>query len=280
MRIAFGEDGMMMMKMKYLVAAGLACVTAPCVAAADQATAPASMSPRLGQGYLKGGVMADSLALSPPPPAPGSASEARDREASAAGLALKGSARWSLATRDADLFGPGATGALSCALGVDISAKTTPRLDRLLRRTIADLGMSTSAIKHAFNRERPFTVNRQPTCTPDWESMLVKDGSYPSGHSAIGYGWGLILAELRPERAALLVARGRAFGDSRRICNAHWLSDIEEGRIAAAATVSRLNADPAFQKDLKGARAELKRAKAQPRDCDGERAALSLTPTP
>jgi acid phosphatase (class A) len=277
MRGVFGKDDMMM---KFLIAAGLSCVMAPSVVAADQPAAPASISPRLGQGYLKGGVMADSLVLSPPPPAPGSASEARDREASAAGLALKSSARWSLATRDADLFGPAITGAFSCALDVDISPETTPRLDRLLRRSIADLGMSTAAIKRAFNRQRPFMVNGQPTCTPDWEPMLVKDGSYPSGHSAIGYGWGLILAELRPERAALLVARGRAFGDSRRICNVHWLSDIEEGRIAAAATVSRLNADPAFQKDLKGARAELKRVKAAPRDCEGERAALALTPAP
>jgi acid phosphatase (class A) len=106
--------------------------------------------------------------------------------------------------------------------------------------------------------------------------MLRKDGSYPSGHSAIGYGWGLILAELFPDRASRLVARGRAFGDSRRVCNVHWLSDVEEGRIAAAATVARLHADAYFRKDLDAARAELAGAKPVTRDCAAEAAALAL----
>ncbi|MBB5686721.1 acid phosphatase [Sphingobium boeckii] len=244
--------------------------SAACHTAAAAAPAPPMAAPRLGEGYLKGAAMTDSIALSPPPPAAGSAAEARDIEASKAGLALSGSPRWALATADADLFGPQATATLSCAAGVAIGPKTTPRLDRLLRKTIADLGMSTSAIKRAYQRPRPFMVNGQPTCTPDWEPVLRKDGSYPSGHSAIGYGWSLIVAELRPERAAKIVARGRAFGDSRRICNAHWLSDVEEGRIAAAATFARLNADPVFQKDIKAARAELKKAKASPEGCDSE----------
>lgn len=246
----------------------LATIGAPAEQPAQQAAS------RLGSGYLGGTAMPDSALLSPAPPASGSAAEARDVEASRAALALRGSARWELATRDADLFSPAATAAFSCAAGVDIGPQATPRLDRLLRKTMADLGMSTSAIKRQYQRQRPFMVNGEPTCTPDWEPMLRKDGSYPSGHSAIGHGWGLILAELLPQRASALVARGRAFGDSRRICNLHWLSDVEEGRIAAAATVARLHADRTFQKDLKAARAELARAKVPPRDCDREKQAL------
>jgi acid phosphatase (class A) len=105
---------------------------------------------------------------------------------------------------------------------------------------------------------------------------LRKDGSYPSGHSAIGYGWALILTQLLPDRAAALVARGRAFGDSRRICNAHWLSDIEEGRVTAAMTVARLNADPRFLAHLAAVRAELRTNRPQPKGCDVEAAALAL----
>lgn len=246
---------------------------APPVAAADQPPVP-----RLGEGYLKPVVMVDSPLLSPAPPAKGSAAEARDVEAANAAIALRGSARWSLAIADADLFSDRATHALSCAAGVEIGPKTTPRLNRLLRRSAADLGMSTSAIKKLYQRPRPFMVNGQPSCTPDWEVMLRKDGSYPSGHSAIGYGWGLILAELRPGRAARIVARGRAFGDSRRICNVHWLSDIEEGRIAAAATVARLNSDKAFLKDMKTARAELRRVQDPPQGCEAEQQALAAAP--
>lgn len=235
---------------------------------------PASSS--LGQGYLANAAPEDSLLLSPPPPAPGSVAEARDAEASRAGLALRGSPRWDLATSDAELTTPSATAVMSCAAGVAIGPQTTPKTDKLLRRAMPDLGQSTSAIKARYQRPRPFMVNGAPTCTPAAEAGLRQNGSYPSGHSAIGYGWGLILAELLPARANQLVARGRAFGDSRRVCNVHWLSDIEEGRIAAAAVFARLNAEPAFQKDLKAARAELRKATAAPVACDAQAAALAL----
>ena len=119
-------------------------------------------------------------------------------------------------------------------------------------------------------------VDGQPSCTPEQEPLLRRDGSYPSGHSAIGYGWGLILAELLPDRAAQLVARGRAYGDSRRICHVHWLSDVEEGRIVGAATVARLHGDPRFRQDLEAARIELARVHVPPTGCDAEAAALAL----
>jgi acid phosphatase (class A) len=235
--------------------------------------------PRLAMGYLANAAPPESLALSPAPPAPGSAAEARDVEASKAALTLKGSARWDLATSDADIFTPAATSIFSCAAGVEISPQSTPVVDRLLHKTFADLALSTSAIKRKYQRPRPFMVNGQPNCTPAMEPLLHRDGSYPSGHSAIGFGWGLILAELLPDRANQIVARGRAFGDSRRVCNVHWLSDVEEGRIVASAVVARLHADPKFREDLEAARAELARPGNKPptRDCAAEAAALDLT---
>ncbi len=243
---------------------------------AQQAAPPQMPPPHLEKGYLAAAPLADIATLSPAPPAPGSAAEARDIEASRAGLALHGSPRWTLATADADVFGPRATAALSCAAGVAIGPETTPRLEKLLRRSLTDLAMSGAVIKRTYNRPRPFMINGQPSCTPEWEPILRKDGSYPSGHSAIGYGWSLILAQLLPDRAATLVARGRAFGDSRRVCNVHWLSDVEEGRVTAAMTVARLNADPAFRADLDAVRAELSTAHAQPAGCAAEASALAL----
>lgn len=242
---------------------------------ADAPTPAHTPRPMLSPGYLKAPALSADVGLSPAPPAAGSAAEARDLEGAKDALAFRGGPRWVLATADADLFGPDATRAFSCAAGVDIGAKATPRLDALLRKTLADFGMSTSAIKRKFQRPRPFMVTNSTTCTPDSEPMLRKDGSYPSGHSAIGYGWSLILATLMPDRAAQLVARGRAFGDSRRICNAHWLSDVEEGRIAAATIFARLNADPVFRQDMDAVRAELQTAAAPPRACDKETAALN-----
>lgn len=239
------------------------------------ATPPRQSLPRgrLEAGYLARG-LPDSLVLSPPPPAPGSAAEARDAEAAKAAVALRGTPRWRLAVQDADLFTAGAPAAFSCTLEVAIGPETTPRLDRLLKKSLADLSDSTSAIKERYARARPFMVNGEANCTPEAERSLRGNGSYPSGHSAIGFGWGLILAELMPERAARIVARGRAFGDSRRICNVHWLSDTEEARIAAAATVARLHAEPAFRADMAAAREELRKARKKPERCADEAAAL------
>jgi acid phosphatase (class A) len=138
--------------------------------------------------------------------------------------------------------------------------------------------MTVYPTKRKYQRARPFTVNNQPVCTPKDEAVLRSDGSYPSGHSAIGYGWGLILAELVPDRAAQLVARGRAFGDSRRVCNVHWLSDVEEGRVVSTAVFARLHAEPVFRADLDAVRAELaeQRAALATPDCARENAALAI----
>jgi len=230
-------------------------------------------------GYLGMQNVPDSLKLNPPPPQRGSVAQIRDEEAAGAAVALRGSPRWELAKVDADLFSPTSTGTFSCAAGFAIGAATTPKLNDLLRRAAADMAVATMPTKRNYQRQRPFMVNGEPTCTPQDEAMLRQDGSYPSGHSAIGYGWGLLLAELVPDRSAQLVARGRAFGDSRRVCNVHWLSDVEEGRVVATAVVARLHADVAFQRDLKKARDELKKVRSRilAPDCSAETAALGAS---
>lgn len=230
-------------------------------------------------GYLPRGGAPNSLTLIPPPPARGSAAQARDTASAKAAVALHGGPRWDQATTDADLKFPGAAETFACALDVRVSETDTPRLYTLLRRSLADIGLSPYPTKTKYMRARPFTVNGKPICTPGDDAALRKDGSYPSGHSAIGWGWGLILAEAAPDRADALLARGRAFGQSRVVCNVHWLSDTEEGRMMAAATVARLHADPDFRADLDAARAEIAAARAKglhpTRDCAKEAAQLA-----
>lgn len=236
---------------------------------------PMATSSNWPKGYLPG-PLPDAALLSPPPPVAGSSADARDIEGAQMALRLRGTPRWALATNDADLFSPAATGTFSCAAGLAIGPRATPRLDALLRRASRDLSEATSATKDKYKRLRPFMVNHEASCTPEAEAPLRSSGSYPSGHSAIGYGWGLILAELVPDRAARIVARGRAFGDSRRICNVHWLSDTEEGRVAAAATVARLHAEPAFRKDMDAVREEVRQTRAPAAEtCAAEAAALA-----
>ncbi len=260
-----------------------------CVAVASGCAVPTkqpkpAIVPEIRPGFLAGYLdetdLPDSKALLPPPPAEGSAAKALDEEISRKALSLRGTPRWSLATQDAELSFPEAAIAFSCALNVSITEQETPSLYRLLRRTLADAGLATSSAKHQYNRKRPFMVNKEPTCSPEWDEHLRKDGSYPSGHTAIGWAWALVLSEIAPDRADEIIARGRAYGQSRVVCNVHWQSDVNAGRFIAAATVARLHANPAFMKDLEAAKDEIAEVRAKgltpSRDCETEAAALAL----
>ncbi len=236
---------------------------------------------KLAQGYLELASLPVHLALLGAPPKPDSASFARDEEARRSALALHGSAREKLAATDAELVFPAPANAFACALGTDISAKNTPHLYTLMQQVLTDAGGSTYAGKNTWNRTRPFVVHDEGTCLPSMEPLLRTDGSWPSGHSAAGWAWGLVLAEVQPSRATDVLARGLAFGQSRVICNAHWQSDVDAGRLMGAATVAVLHSNPAFMADLAAAKREVQevtRLGLKPtEDCAAERVALSLS---
>ena len=229
-------------------------------------------------GYLSPQALPNSLALLPPPPAAGSAALALDKEVSRKSLALRGTPRWELAAADADLKFPQAAGTFSCALNAPITEQDTPRLYLLMRRVMINAALSTARAKSKYKRPRPFVVNKEPTCSPDEEKHLRTSGSYPSGHTAIGWAWALVLCEIAPEQTEAIIARGRAFGQSRVICNVHWQSDVIEGRFMGATVIARLHADPQFRADVEAARAELAAVRAKglkpTRDCTAEAEAL------
>jgi len=230
-------------------------------------------------GYLTSAMLPDSETLLPAPPSAGSAAFALDEDISRNSLTLRGSLRWTQAAEDADLAFPETAQTFSCALDAQITEQDTPHLYKLMRRVLSDVGHSVLKAKKRYMRARPFVVNKQPTCSPDYEKIMMKDGSYPSGHSAAGWAWALILSEISPEQTNAILARGRAFGQSRVICNVHWQSDVVEGRFIGAATVARLHADPLFRSDLDAARTELEAARFKrlkpTRDCKAEAEALA-----
>lgn len=228
------------------------------------------------KGYLALADLPDSLALLPPPPAPGSAAMARDEEVSTAMARAPGTPRFNQAASDADLHPPHAFGTFACAAGVVPDRQKTPALVRLLGKSMIDVGLSTYRAKNHYQRTRPFVAHGSGTCFSPDEAALRNDGSYPSGHSAIGWGSALILAEIVPSRGDAILQRGRDFGQNRLVCNAHWASDVDAGRVIASATVARLHADPAFRADLAAAKRELAAAAApEAATCAAEARALA-----
>ncbi|SNS12731.1 acid phosphatase (class A) [Sphingomonas laterariae] len=275
------------------ISATLGAIVASTILAACAHSAPAENQPapamaanpgtvdkmKLPPGYLPRTAMPDSLALLPPPPAPDSAAMKRDEEARDAAVKLRGTARYTQAATDAVIGFPQIPNDFSCAMGIAITPDTTPKLYAMMAKMTIDVGLSTYGAKNKYMRVRPFVAHNGATCYAKDEQLLRKDGSYPSGHSALGWGWALVLGEVNPERANAIYQRGREFGQSRLICDAHWQSDIDAGRVIGSAAVSRLHADPAFLADLQAAKAEVEAAKAKGStptvDCAAEAAALA-----
>ncbi|GAA5080902.1 phosphatase PAP2 family protein [Lysobacter panacisoli] len=242
------------------------------------ATVP-EIRPGLLAGYL-GRDLPDSLKLLPAPPATGTPAFRNDQAVSRASQKLRGTPRYELAKADADLAFPHTASVFECTLGVPVTQQQSPFLYQLLRRTMTDAALATYGAKDHYKRIRPFVHYKEGTCRPEDEASLRKDGSYPSGHTSIGWTWALILTELAPDRADAVLARGRAFGESRLVCNAHWQSDILEGRATAAGAVAKLHANADFRADMAMAVKEIATLRANGAtpgvDCAAEATALAV----
>ncbi|MEO6341053.1 MAG: phosphatase PAP2 family protein [Caulobacteraceae bacterium] len=225
------------------------------VAAAQDGPAPAR-----APGYL-GSNVPDPAVFIPPPPAAGSPAEAVDNAAFDSTRRLEGSARWLLATRDAALTPSAGLADFQCAIGVSLTEANAPRLLALITKMGRDTGTSVERGKDEYRRPRPLTVRPGAICVDNREA-IGKSFSYPSGHSTWGWSVALILSELAPDRAGQILARGRAYGESRVVCGVHYVSDVEAGRSNGAGLVAALHADGAFQADMAAARAELSALRA------------------
>ena len=219
-------------------------------------------------GYLGSDAGIDGALVVGPPPTPDSPRGKADRAAFNASRKLVNTPTWTQAIADADLTGREGFKSFSCAAGVTISPEATPTLTRMLLRMTSDASTIYRPAKSVYQRPRPPVGNTKPICVPR-EPWIDTDGSYPSGHGLIGWSWALVISEVAPDNASKILARGRAFGDSRVICGVHFQSDIEAGRYLGSAMVSRLHNDAAFQADLATAKAEIaaSRASGSPTGC-------------
>lgn len=222
----------------------------------EACAAPTSMPDAPGY-YTTPATMPDATRYLPPPPVAGSARQAADNQAFQATRHDRGDARWALATADANLQTGALLHAFSCAAGFTINSTEAPRLTALIHRMDASEIPDMRNSKQYWHRARPFVGNSQPICTEDDRAHLGQSGSYPSGHTMLGWSTALLLTELLPDRATPLLQRGRVFGESRIVCGAHWASDVQEGYLVAAGQIAAMHASPEFQTDIRAARAEL-----------------------
>lgn len=222
------------------------------------------------------GTAVDISAIVPPAPLKGDARYAADRAVFKRMRKLVDQPRWQLAVADIPFDVRSVLGRFSCACGASLSPETTPVTFSLLSRATADVSAANNLLKNRFQRERPFRIDRGQTC----QSPADLDRyDYPSGHAARGWAIGTILAELIPERAAAILARARAFGESRLVCRVHNMSAVEAGRLSASSTLTVLRTFPEYQSDFAAARRELMETEATPgsRRPDDARCAAEAT---
>jgi acid phosphatase (class A) len=208
-------------------------------------------------GYL-GASMPDESVFLPPPPADKSAAGKADLAAFRATRSQRGTARWRLAASDDAVDPVSMLRGFGCALGVELKPGDAPALERLIQRALMDAVTMIGPPKDRYHRERPFLRARGEICI-DRSPHLAASGSYPSGHATVGWLDALILAELAPDRAAQVLARGRSFGESRVVCGVHYPSDLEAGHVLASGLFATMEANADFQADLAAARVEFER---------------------
>ena len=140
--------------------------------------------------------------------------------------------------------------------GMQISKEETPEIYKVLRDGTATCDSICKLPKKYYMRCRPFMRMQEPTLYPQDEPALRKNGSYPSGHTILGWSSALLLSEINPDRADTILARGYMYGESRVIVGAHWQSDVDAGRLAASAAYARLHTSERFLKQMRLARLE------------------------
>ena len=144
----------------------------------------------------------------------------------------------------------------SGVLGIEISEQNAPAIYRMLTLGLITTDQAGKLPKNHYMRTRPYVFFNEPTIYPSDEAWLRTNGSYPSGHTILGWSAALLLTELAPDKADTIMARGYMYGQSRVIAGYHWQSDVDAARLVASAAVARLHADKRFMKLMKKARRE------------------------
>jgi acid phosphatase (class A) len=193
----------------------------------------------------------DPTRLLPPPPAAGSREEALELaqlHQLIAGTSAERmeQAKWDDVHEDPAIFDAVAGRSL----------QDLPATWALLKTVQNDANMAANLGKKHFARTRPWGVDATlPNCDTGRGKKPV--GSYPSGHSTLGYSVGWALAQLMPEKAPAILARAHDYALSREICGVHFRSDTDASHVVGTFTAAAVLADPRLAERIAAAKAEL-----------------------
>lgn len=149
----------------------------------------------------------------------------------------------------------------------DFDFKKFPATAKLLADVLNDQTVATSAAKEYFKRKFPVAAAMPGASYAQWscdaadrkpESRPLR--SYPSGHATMGFTFGVVLANLIPEKSQALLARSNDYAYSREVCGDHYHSDVEAGHVLGTVVGTLLLHNEALRPEIEAARQELKNA--------------------
>ena len=141
-------------------------------------------------------------------------------------------------------------------LGSQFTPENLPKTNHLFLRVVASVHIPMQKAQEYWTRKRPPAVD--PAIKP--VGAVPATAAYPSGHATNGNLFGIILADMLPERAKEMRARGELFGYRRLLAGVHYPSDVEAGKQSAAFIAKSLKGDPEYRADFAAARDELRMA--------------------
>jgi len=225
--------------------------TATPAPAAASAAAPATMARPAKQFEILVAANIDPARLLPPPPAKGSTAEAMELAQLHLLIATTSPERMAQARWDDEHEDPAIFDTV-----IGRSLKTLPATWALLSTIQNDSGIVGNIAKKYFVRTRPWGVDSGlPNCDAGKGKSPV--GSYPSGHSVLGYSVGFALAQLVPDKAQAILTRANDYALSREICGVHFRSDTGASQVIGTWAAATILADPRMTRRIAAARAEL-----------------------
>lgn len=212
-----------------------------------------------GHAYFTQAELPNMVNFLPPPPEFESARFAADQSQYLWGIRQRQDPeRAAMAIRDANYGMQTIIQEYCPILGLEITKAGTPELYTLLQDVGATCDSISDRAKQEYKRTRPFVYYNQQTLVPEQEESHINNGSYPSGHTVLGWTMALLLSDINPAVADQLLARGFEYGQSRVIAGYHWQSDVDAGRLGASVLYAKLQGNERFREQLEKAKQEFK----------------------